>query len=444
MIADGIGHGIGQTFGTGVISAHKPLQFGKFSDHFGHQVGLAQFGRKPRLHRVRAGDEGAQRLGQIGHTRDLFGERAQLFVEGDARQLGRLPGERGLEILIPEKARVRKARGEHLAVAGDDRLAAVAGRDVGSADEGVGELARAIAADEVLLVDPRGQLDHFGRDGEEFLVKPAEQRDGPFGKAGVFDDQTFVLDQIETGGGSRGLGALAHDRLALCVIDDHVRGAQGRGIGGRIGDHDRTAVMEPVPHGFAAGCDPAHFARHHFTAQQRDNPRQRAHPAQGLARQRGGAPALRLGPRERAHDRGDRFGQHLGGGAAGLFDHRKPHAVTLGQLFGGKAGLAQEPLERLRRGRRARALQFLVHGICRQRQRACDQRQTPRRRPHGDRTGLQPRGLKLFAEQAFEIGARAGLHPRGDLFRAQFEQEIGAHWLHPGKRVAQSSRYLAM
>jgi len=59
-------------------------------------------------------------------------------VEGDPLELLRVLGERGLAVLLPEEARVGEARGEDLAVAVDDRRAAVLGRDVGGADEGVG------------------------------------------------------------------------------------------------------------------------------------------------------------------------------------------------------------------------------------------------------------------------------------------------------------------
>jgi len=42
VIADGVGHGVGQTFGAGVVAAHQALQFGELTDHLGDEVGLAQ------------------------------------------------------------------------------------------------------------------------------------------------------------------------------------------------------------------------------------------------------------------------------------------------------------------------------------------------------------------------------------------------------------------
>ena len=60
-------------------------------------------------------------------------------MESDPLELPGLFGERHLAVLLPEEARVGKARGEDLAVAVDDRRAAVRRLDVGGADEGVGE-----------------------------------------------------------------------------------------------------------------------------------------------------------------------------------------------------------------------------------------------------------------------------------------------------------------
>ena len=42
MIADRIGHSIAMPLRAGVISAHDALQFRKFADHPGDEIGLAQ------------------------------------------------------------------------------------------------------------------------------------------------------------------------------------------------------------------------------------------------------------------------------------------------------------------------------------------------------------------------------------------------------------------
>ena len=87
---------------------------------------------------------------------DLVGDGAELLVEGDPRQPLGVLGERLLAVLLPEKARVAEPGCQHLAVAVDDRRAAVARGDVGGADEGIGELAASVAADEVFLVGTGG------------------------------------------------------------------------------------------------------------------------------------------------------------------------------------------------------------------------------------------------------------------------------------------------
>ena len=73
---------------------------------------------------------------QLRHPLDLVGDGAQLLVEDDAAELPRLLLQRHLQVLLPEEAGVGEPRGEHAAVALDDRLAAVVRVDVGDADEG--------------------------------------------------------------------------------------------------------------------------------------------------------------------------------------------------------------------------------------------------------------------------------------------------------------------
>ena len=58
----------GQPLGAGVITSHKPLKFGEFTDHFGDEIGLAQ-------------------------ARGLFGEVGQLFLRPrEGGDLSRLCG----------------------------------------------------------------------------------------------------------------------------------------------------------------------------------------------------------------------------------------------------------------------------------------------------------------------------------------------------------------
>ena len=227
------------------------------------------------------------------------------------------------------------------------------------------------------------------------------------------------------------------------MIDDHVRGAQLGSVVVHAVNRDVAVRMEPVAARHAPGGDSADFAVHHRTIEQRDNGRERANPAQGFGRDRGGAPALRLGPGERADDRGNGFSQHVGSRAARLFGHGEQHAVALNQLVCGQASLAQEPFKRLRRRTDARALHFLADGSGRGGQIARDQRQTARGGPHGDFAQRDARVRHCLAEQLFQIGARTGLHPRGDFFRAQFEKKI-AHTVHPGNLASHSGVFFSI
>ena len=346
-------------------------------------------------------------------------------MEDDLLQLGQLVLEPRLEIGFVEELGVAQSRGEHLAVALDDLRATVRRRDIGGADEGVGQRAVLPATDEILLVHPRGELDHLRRHGEERFVEPAEQRHRPFGEASIFGDQPFVLDQREPGVGGEGRGGVADQRGALFGIDDDVARAQLLDIIGGRADRDRAGMVEAVAERRRPAGDAGDLERHDLLAQQRDHALQRAHPAQALGRLRGGAPAHRLGPGKGADDRRDRLGEHGGGLAAGLVHHREPPAVAVFELVPGQAGLAQETVERLARRRGARALGLLGGRRGFVRQIARDQREAARGGIGDDRAGFDA-GLRQFGgEQPREIIARLRLHPRRDFLRAEFEQEVG-------------------
>ena len=110
-----------------------------------------------------------------------------------------------------------------------------------------------------------------------------------------------------------------------------------------------AGMVEAVADRGRARSDAGDLELDDLVAEQGDDALQRADPARALGRDRGLAPAHRLGPGEGADDRRDRLGEHRGGGAAGLLDRREPDAVALDELVLGQAGLAQEAFERLRR-----------------------------------------------------------------------------------------------
>ncbi len=276
------------------------------------------------------------------------------------------------------------------------------------------------------------------------IVKAAQQRHRPFGQPGVLDYQAFVFNQRQTSSGSGFAGLGADQVLPLGMVNNDMRGAQLGGVIINASDADLASRMEAVALGQAVGANTAHFAIHHLPIEQGDDRGERTHPAQAFRAAGATAPALRLGPGERADDRRDCFGKHFGRRPARLIGDRKQHAIALNQLVFAQPGLAQEAFQRLRRSANARPLHFLRYrGRC-SGQAAGNQREAARRGPDGDLAHGHAGGVHFLTKQLFQISARAGLHPRGDFLRAQFEKEIArligraggkpvAHTVHPGK-----------
>ena len=102
--------------------------------------------------------------------------------------------------------------------------------DIGGADEGVGELARRIAADEIFLVHARGELDHLGRDFEEAASKRPSSGTGhsvsPAFSVTSPSSSTSVSPALRAAASA----PIADDRAALVLVDDDVAGAQLFGI----------------------------------------------------------------------------------------------------------------------------------------------------------------------------------------------------------------------
>ena len=113
----------------GVVVAHQALQLGEFADHFGQQIGLAELRRALGLGDIGA-DDRREMPGQRVDARDALGLRAELFVEHDLLEFRQPVFQPRLQIGLVEELRVRQPRADDALVAGDDRLAAVAGLDV--------------------------------------------------------------------------------------------------------------------------------------------------------------------------------------------------------------------------------------------------------------------------------------------------------------------------
>ena len=162
---------------AGVVAAHQALQLGELADHVGDEVGLARGARRvrpgrpssPSPLRGRGRGEGlsasASRVAAPPRPLPLTGRG--LTIPSSTSQRASFATRSTLSATVPsfswkmirssffacsssgilrscsqKKRASRQPRGEHLAVAVDDRRAAVGRVDVGGADEGVGQLAR--------------------------------------------------------------------------------------------------------------------------------------------------------------------------------------------------------------------------------------------------------------------------------------------------------------
>ena len=335
-------------------------------------------------------------------------------MEHDLIKLFCLLLQRNLEVLLPEEPRIAQARSEHPAIAFDDRSAAVVRLDVGGADERRRQRAIGIRASEILLVGAHGEHDHLARHIKVIGVEPAEQRHRPLGQSGVLRDEPCVFDQSQALGLSSLARTVPDDGRALVLVDNDPAGLELLHIVARAAKGDRTRMVEPMPGRGRTAGDAVHCDRHDLLAEQGHDTVQRADPAQGRRALRRRAPAHRLGPGEAADDPLDGRAEHRLRCLSSLVDHREQHAVALHQRIAGQPRLAQETLQRLWRGRSARALDLL--GPCggRQRQPPRDQRKPARRCKRLDRVGCEPRPIQLLREQPRQVVARLRLHSGGN------------------------------
>jgi hypothetical protein len=103
-------------------------------------------------------------------------------------------------------------------------------------------------------------------------IETAEQRHRPFGKAGIFRQQAFILDQRKACGCGGGSSAFGDDAAALYWIEDHVAGAQLFGIIVGAADGDDPGMVEAVPDRGCARADAGNLQLHDLFAEQGDDP----------------------------------------------------------------------------------------------------------------------------------------------------------------------------
>ena len=154
-----------------VIFTHHPLQLREFADHLGEQIGLGEPRRAPCLFHVGT-NLGRKLRREPLDALDALPLRAELLVKDDVLELRQPILEPRLEIGVVEEFGVREPRADHALVAGNDRLAAVLGLDIGDQDELVGELRRALLAqDKTFLIIADRCPDDLRRHAKEGVVE---------------------------------------------------------------------------------------------------------------------------------------------------------------------------------------------------------------------------------------------------------------------------------
>ena len=451
-----------------VAPAHQALNFREFADHLRHQVGLRQ--RRGARRKIGVGaDDRRQLARQRPDARDAFSLSPKLFVKDDIemRELGHALVERLLKIereafrrvgvilhirqraaiRLPEIQRVRQARADDAAVAGDDGLAAVACGHVRCEQEFVGELSIAVAQNEAFLVGADRRADHLRRRVEKALVEIAHQHDRPFNQAGHFFKQALILDQFEI----LRMGEIARvgrdDVLAPVGVEHDERLFE-------LGDiilealhpefrrREEAVAARPVARFKAVDLEMNHIGVFGLRPEGAEDGLQRPHPAQRFRafrirrrirradRRRRRAPAHGFRPREIADDSGDDLRDRVGRRLPLLLDYGDVEFALLRVLLDLGLRDVAEPraLEKSLHGRvrraDARALALLARVASLHRQPDDGEREPPRRRERFRALIDEPAIDQRVGDERFQVLGRAPLHARRDFFGEEFEQEV--------------------
>ena len=427
----GIGHGIGQAGGLGVVAAHDALQFGEFADHGRLQVG---FGDPRRLFGiVRVGpNQGRDFAGQGGDAVDAVGLGAKLVVEGDVCQTCGHALHAHLfhraQVVFPEEPGIRQAGGQHLLVAFQDRGAVISGFGIGHGDEALDPPGLGVAHREEFLMRAHRGLQHLRRQVDEIRADLAHQHHRPFHEARHFGQQRGIGHHLQPGGKGGGAG-VGPDMVGAGLRIQHDKGAFQLGaVVVERGDGEAGGGEEAVAGGGVAGGDAVDGQRHGggpgLVGQQAQDGVQRADPAQ-----RPRAPTHGFRPGESAHGSLHCFGDNRCRCTPRFLDHgeQNRHLANLAhhQLVAFKAGRAQKPGDGGLGRIGARALAVFGQAGGSRRQPLHGQRQ-PARGAKGPCPGIGQPGLdQCIGHQPFQIGGGLGLHAGRNFFGEQFEQQIG-------------------
>ena len=428
MILDRVGDRGVLTLIKRVIAPHRALQLGEFIDHFGDEIGLGEAGGLFGEVRIGTDDRG-QFTGQGGDAFDLVRHRAQLLVEGHFRQLCGHVRERRLAVIVPEMAGIREAGREDAGIAGGDRGTAI-GRDlVGNGDEFGDQLTGLrITHREIFLVRLHRQGDDFRRQVQEVRIHLAQHRHRPFHQAGDLGQQAGIFDQFKPGIGADLSGAIQDQRLTGgAVQQDMPLAFQDRRIVKEIRHREGPAAHAAMAFGGIRGRNAENIKIDDIAVKHAQETLQRTDPALGLLAL---AELHRFGPGEGLHHVGDGLGNHLGRGAARLFNPGDPEfallvRALLALIQRRYAGPAQKAFHGLVRRADARALALFADIGGLHRQALHHQAETTRTGKGPQRGPHQTGRLEPVAQQFFQVGLGARLHAGRDFLAEDFKQEFG-------------------
>ena len=349
-------------------------------------------------------------------------------MEGHFRQLSRHVGERRLAVIVPEVAGIRETGREDAGIAGGDRDTAI-GRDlVGNGDEfGDQRTGLRITHREIFLVRLHRQRDDFRRQVEEIRIHLAQHRHRPLHQTGDLGQQTGIFHQFKPGIDTDLAGAIQDQRLARgAVQQDMPLAFQNRRIFQEIRHRERPAPHAAMTFGDIRRRDAEHLDRHDIAVKHAQETLDRTDPALGLLAL---AELHRFGPGEGLHHVGDGLGNHLGRGAARLFDPGDPEFALLVRALlalveRGHAGPAQKAFHGLVRRADARALALFADIGGLHRQAVNHQAKTTRTGKGPQRGPRQTRRLEPVAQQFFQVGLGARLHAGRDFLAEDFKQEF--------------------
>ena len=297
----------------GVVVAHQALQFGKFVDHFGHQIGFRQrhgtieqaFDLRRRFARfvdqtlhIKGGESGGD------HTLsfDLVRQRPQSVDKLHFLQaLGR---QSAFEVVTVEKERIFQTRTQHAFVT-RDHFSVIVGQCIADDDETVVELAFFVNGKIALMFFHR-RNDHFGRQFQKLLVETSRQRMRIFGDRHHLFQQRFVSFDFDVQIALYRIEIFKNTLSARLRIQRHAPSTQHFAVCVNRFHFDRSVLRHTVHASKRRTCDTEKRCRYVLLSQAHLQP---SHGSDKLFVQR--TPTHHFAERHRLDPLFDHLGKHV-------------------------------------------------------------------------------------------------------------------------------------